>query len=404
MYNTLSQDIIQNIVEYLSIETLIYLFPDRKIQVDRKKYDYAWVLCFQDTRLKIRLFLWMVRNKHIPGDSYVLDRLCNIGNIYLIQQLFNLLVDSGMNPELYYSHRAVDWASSRGNNRVLDWWNKTCKKYCIPFRYTSYAIDSASMNNHLVTLNWWKQKHIEGLKLAYSRDAMDRAQSIHVLEWWLNMHHNYDIDLKYSTRNIDHSRDTQILDWWLKKHLLFGVKLKYKKTSINQASACGDIDRLNWWLRTSSQHFFIALKYDESAIDLASQNGHVHVLEWWMTQHVNKTGFFFTFTNVAIDTASQNGHLDVLEWWFKQYQKGLCNLKRTVNAVNLASRNGHIHILEWWLCLYTKHKIPLLYNLSALEWALDNSVVLSWWLKTSLRYRFIFQHINWNQYYSYVDQ
>lgn len=400
MYDTLSQDIVQNIVQFLSVEITIYMFPKRKWTLDTKKYNYAWVLCFHDLRVRVRLFLWMIRNRFIPSDSYVLDRLSNIGNVYLIDQLFMLIQDLKLNSEIYYSHRAVDWASSMGNLDVLNWWNKTCKQYNLPFRYTTYAMDAASTNGHLRVLQWWKQ---EGKKLVYSRDAIDRTQSVDILDWWLNMHHKYDIDLKYSTRSIDHSQNMDILNWWIRNHLMFGLKLKYKKISINQASSSGNVALLNWWLHVSARHFFIALKYDDSAIDLASQNGHICVLDWWMTQHINKTGFFFTYTSVAIDKASQNGYLEVLEWWFKHYQKGLCNLKRTVDAVNLASRNGHVHILEWWLNLHLKHKVPLLYNLSALESALDNPVVLSWWLKVTSRYRFIFQHINWNQYYSYIE-
>jgi|694.fasta_scaffold118902_2 hypothetical protein len=406
MYDILSEDIIQNIAEYISVETVIYIFPKRNFKLDPQKYNYSWALCFKDSLVRIRLFLWLIRNNLLPTGSCVLDRLSNIGNVYLIDRLFKII--QTMDPlrirtDLYYSHRAVDWASSVGNIQVLDWWRETCKQHTLPFRYTTYAIDSASINGHLEVLNWWKNRLTEGVKLLYSRDAMDRTRYINILDWWLNLHHNYDVELKYSTRSMDLCQTIDILNWWLKKHLMFGLKLKYKKTCINQASAIGNVELLNWWLQTSSRHFFIALKYDHSAIDLASQNGHLHVLEWWMKQHINKTGFFFTFTHVAIDTASQNGHLHVLEWWLKQYQRGFCNLKRTVHAVNMASRNGHIHILEWWLHLHLKHKIPLLYNLSALECALDHSETLSWWLKTTTRHRFIFQHINWNQYYSCIE-
>jgi hypothetical protein len=401
MFEILPIDIIQHIIEYISIEVVIYLFPDKMHNIDYKKYNYSWAMNLIDTNTRIRVLTWLIKYNYIPLDAYVLDRLSALGNVYLINKIFRLIEHSDLNTTCFYTHRAVDWACSFGHLEVLDWWWKnTTIDY---FKYTTHTLDSASVNGHLKILNWWKKRYIEGVILKYTRDAVDRTIYTTSLDWWLEMYHKYDLPIKYSTKSIDLTQDIQILNWWLNSYLMYGTKLKYKKYSINYASGTGNVEILNWWRSTVAQHPFISIKYDESAIDCASQNGHLHILEWWLKQHRSGSGFKFIYTNFAIDSASQNGHLNILEWWFKQYQKGNCLLKRSVHAVNNASRNGHLHVLNWWLNLHIKHNIPMLYDLSALEWSLDNTSSLNWWIKMCNQHRFVFQRIHWNQYYSCIE-
>lgn len=401
MFENLSLDIIQNIVEYVSVEVLIYLFPEKLHQMDYLKYSYSWAVSFKDAYTRTRILLWFIKYNYIPLDAYVLDRLSYIGNLHLIQKISKLIVETGLDIDYFYSHRAVDWACTTGCLHVLDWWwNNTTIDH---FKYTDGALDNASINGHLKILNWWKNRYLEGVVLKYTRNAIDQTLHVSSLDWWLEMHHKYDLIIKYSTKSIDHAKSIRVLDWWLNSYLTYGTRLKYKKYSINRASSTGNVEILNWWSKMTTRTSFLGLKYDESAIDMASQNGHVYILEWWMKQHLNRKGFKFIYTNFAIDSASQNGHLHVLEWWFQQYLKGTCTLKRTVHAVNNASRNGHLHVLDWWLELHLKYNIPMLYNLSALEWSLENSDCLNWWIRTSTRHLFIFQHINWNQYYSCIE-
>lgn len=403
MYSTidcqnLSIDLVYHIVTYISVEVLIYVFPEKSHHIDYTRYNYSWALSFRDPCTRIRLLLWLIKQEYIPLDAHVLDRLSQFGNLYLIEKITHLLIRLNLNIDDFYTHRAVDWACASGYLHVLEWWWRNTK--ADSFKYSVEALDTASIKGFLNILDWWKQRYIEGIGLKYTRDAMDRAQHPLVLNWWLEMYHRYDLNIKYSTKSIDFTNDVRILDWWLNSYTTYGTRMKYKKNSINRASASGNLEILNWWLETSIQHPFIMLKYDESAIDLASQNGHLHVLEWWWK---NRKYFKFIYTNFSIDSASQNGHLDVLKWWFRLHRKGHCSLKRTVHAVNLASRNGHLHILDWWLELYIKYNISLLYDLSALEWALDKTESLHWWMRTSAQHQFIFQKINWTQYYSRIE-
>lgn len=401
MFDQLSCDTIQLIARYVSIELVIYIFPMNRITyLDFQRYNYSWALCFSDRRLRARILLWFIRQGYLPLNiSYTFDRLSSIGNLYIIQRLRQLVSQNNISIERCHSARSMDWACASGHIHIINWWHE---QLSTNIKYTVTSIDYASIYGHVDILNWWKQRSKEGFDLLYTRDAIDRTQSVDVLNWWLHMNHKYDLDLRYSTRSIDRTTDLNILNWWLNAHLLYGVRLKYKKHSINRASASGNLDILNWWIRSSSQHHSIYLKYDESAIDSASQNGHIDVLNWWLTQHLHH-GFAFKYTHSAIDTASQNGHVHVLDWWFTQYQKGHCNLKRSIIAVNAASRNGHTHVLDWWLDVYLRYRIPMLYDLSALESALEQPCSLNWWLNARNQHRFVFQHIHWNHHYFYIE-
>lgn len=401
MFDTLPHDIVRRVVEFVSFEVSIYLFPNQTIK--ESKYDYLWALCFKNIHLRIRLLMWLIRNNCLPANSLTLDRIGNTGNLFIFKRVISLITSKGMLIDSYYSTHLVDWVSGRGKTHLLDWWYNFCLNCNCRFKYSVQAIDSASINGEIEILNWWKTRYLNGTTLIYSRDAIDKTSSIGALDWWFDMYQQYGIQLKYSTRSIDYTSNPEVLSWWLDKHLKFGIRLRYKKASINHASSKGDLNILNWWMRCSARHYFITLKYDESAIDLASANGHLHVLDWWMTQHLRQTGFLFMFSNSAIDQASANGHLHILEWWFDQYKLGRCNLKRSVYAVNYASRNGHIEILDWWMNLHIRHHISLLYDLHALEWALENSSSMHWWIDTCSRHKFIFQHINWNQYYFCIE-
>jgi len=51
-------------------------------------------------------------------------------------------------------------------------------------KYTSYAIDNASKNSHIIILEWWKNSNLE---LKYTDNAIDDASyngHINVLKWF----------------------------------------------------------------------------------------------------------------------------------------------------------------------------------------------------------------------------
>lgn len=402
----LDLSVIQHISEFISVETVVYLFPLRAFKIlaaDPTRYTYEWACQITEPLVRNRILLFLLdKRRLLPDNCYLMDFCSRVGNTFLLERILNrLLEERELKWSLWYSHRCVDWPSKFGHVHILEWWRSTCERLRIPFRYSQASLDLASNYGQLNVLDWWEkvQQHSQRILFKYTKDAIDRASSPHVLDWWLRMHQLYGIELKYSTRSIDYCKDTQILDWWLSVYLTYGIKMKYKMTSINSASANGDKAILNWWfLRTPLTQ--VALKYSEHAIDSASAHGHLDILEWWLNQWEDHR-FTLRYSTGAIDLASENGHLNVLEWWFARHLEGRVQFKRTINAVNQASRNGHVHILDWWILLYKRHKIPFLYDSWAIEWALDNPNVMHWWVQACSKFSLAMEPIRWNRFRSF---
>lgn len=400
---TLQLDLIQHIVEFHSLEALLYLFPQvafKIIDQQPARYTYTWA-CNLNDPVRIRVLLHFVKLERLPENAYFIDHCSQKGNIPLLQYMFRLFQSQAeMSWNHWYSHRAVDWASQFGCVHVLDWWIEICHQLHIPFRFSQHALDCASRYGQLRVLDWWKKQYLRNrsLHLNYTKDAVDNAHSPEVLDWWFEMYSKYDVDLRYSTRSIDRCKDTRILDWWLNAYLTYGLRLKYKMTSINSASANGETYLLDWWV-SRTPLTSVPLKYSEHTMDAASANGHVHILDWWLTQW-EEHQYTLRYTAGAIDLASENGHVKVLEWWLARSQEGRVLFKRTIQAVNQASRNGHIPVLDWWIHVYKRYRIPFLYDSWAIEWALDNPRVMQWWSSTCSKHSLVLQPIQWNRYRS----
>ncbi|KAI9324044.1 hypothetical protein DFJ73DRAFT_874447 [Zopfochytrium polystomum] len=142
--------------------------------------------------------------------------------------------------KLRYTHEGIDEASLRGRVPVLQWWRESGLKmrytnaamefpaeragdYRVldcgikPARYTTRAVDSASLHGHTNALQWWLES---GFELRYTCGAVDRASawgSAASLEWW---------------------KDSQL-------------SLNYTKAAMDQASANGHLHVLEWWKRTA---------------------------------------------------------------------------------------------------------------------------------------------------------
>ena len=82
-------------------------------------------------------------------------------------------------------------------------------------------------------------------------------------------------------------------------------KVLYKNDIINNASAYGHVQVLEWF-KNSGYKF----KYDENAIKWASCNGNIQVLEWF-----KNSGFEFKYNDNAFIRAYENRHVQVIEWF-----------------------------------------------------------------------------------------
>lgn len=396
----LGLDIIYNIIDFISFELFIYLFPE----MSKRRYNplihtYEWATLTPSTTLRYRIWLWLIDLEHIPKSSFAVNIICHSGKTYILQKLVFMLCEN--DKPLLYSENAIDWASAYGRLSTLEWFVTHLELFGLEIKYTHKAIDHASRNGYVHILDWWKYKYAEsGLKLKYTKFAIDKTFSVQCLEWWAQVHQKYGLELKYSAKCIDTCRDTQMLDWWVHALVDYDIRLKYSVNAITESSAEGNIDILHWWFnRSTFKQTYLTLKYNELAIDKASANGHVHALDWWLKNWLEDR-IPMKYTNLAIDTASKNGHVHILDWWFKHKQKGHVLFKRTAQAINEASLNGHVHVLDWWLGLYSKYNIPMIYSLTAIEGVLNRPHMIRWWFQTTQKYPSLFpeHQYNWNVY------
>lgn len=395
----LSSDLVQNIIEFVSAEVALYLFPSVGLRLMKRRpdrFDYAWAAKLTHPQTRVRALLYLLELERVPRDD-LLNYCAQYGNAHMLQRALTFLERISPLWNVWFTHKFVDLASQYGQTHILDSWLAQCKTRRLPFRFSEQALDQASMCGRVQVLRWWQTQYCtrKNLFLRYTKSAVDRAASPEVLDWWLSMHMSYDVDFKYSTRAIDYCQNVAVLDWWLNAHLVYGFRLKYTSLSIHRASATGNLDVLNWW--TTRTPLTIALKYDESAMDSASAAGHVDVLNWWMDQWEHNQ-YTLRYSEHAIDLASANGHLDVLRWWFQRFKEGRVLFKRSVQAVRQASRHGHLSVLDWWIHVHCRHRIPFLHDAWAIEAALDQPHILEWWVQTCAKYSFPFQHIEWKNY------
>lgn len=116
-------------------------------------------------------------NRHLTAGHHcrgIIDRACCSGH----EKLLDWAIKTKRNT-IWYTHKAIDYASSNGHVHILNYWLKSGLK----LKYTDNAIDYASCHGHIEVLKWWKTS---GLTMKYSHWAMDWASQmghIDVLNW-----------------------------------------------------------------------------------------------------------------------------------------------------------------------------------------------------------------------------
>ncbi|KAJ1545901.1 hypothetical protein HK096_005802 [Nowakowskiella sp. JEL0078] len=201
------------------------------------------------------------------------------------------------------------------------------------------------------------------------------------------------------------SSNLHLLSLWrlLISKVEFRSKFTYSHNAIDNASASGFVEVLEWW-RTSE----LPLKWTGKALSEASQNGFVHILDWWNTHGFLENPACYKWVQHAFDIANFKGRVNVLAWWRKSrikvqtddvvflacssghtsvldFWKGDMRESRILwdeRSINEASEYGIVNVLEWWKC----SGLQLKYN----EDALDNATsveVLNWWMSSGLQLR-----------------
>ncbi len=202
-------------------------------------------------------------------------------------------------------------ASRHGRTLVLNWWKHGVEQYpdLVPFpkgTVTAEAVDCASRNGHINSLDWWLNW---GHPFEYTEASLESASS---------------------------KKQIAVLDWWKRQHKRLGLPLKVGR-SMDMASTAGHVEVLEWW--ASSQ---LEPKYDKLALQHASCHGKVEVLRWWLG-----SGLPLIFDQEALTGATRHNRPEVLEWWANSglpIQYRMCDIEEALEETIIPGDGAR----NWW--------------------------------------------------------
>jgi hypothetical protein len=209
-------------------------------------------------------------------------------------------------------------AAKYGRISVLSWWKRKLDAHPDILRPPSMksiseAIDGASRNGRVVSLEWWL---VSGLPLEYTETALELASAknrVPVLDWWFaqsrsgRLGPNKALKVGKVMDNASTAGHVQVLEWWAHSQLEY----KYDRQALYHASCHGKVDVLQWWLDSGLQMIF-----DQEALTGATKFNKREVLEWW-----DKTGLPIQYRTCDIEEALEDslmGGEAVREWWAKK--------------------------------------------------------------------------------------
>ncbi|KAF8908018.1 hypothetical protein CPB85DRAFT_1310471 [Mucidula mucida] len=214
--------------------------------------------------------------------------------------------------KLYNNDIIPSKASRHGRVHVLSWWKHGFEQHpdLVPAPKPDSiidAIDGASRNGQIVSLDWWATC---GIPMEYSEAALEYA----------------------SAKN-----QIAVLEWWKDQHIRNGVPLKIGRV-MDMASTAGHVEVLEWW--ATSQ---LDPKYDRHALQHASLHGKIEVLEWWLG-----SGLPLIFDQDALTGATRHNRPEVLEWWDNSglpIQYRMCDIEEALEDAIGGGENAR----QWWM-------------------------------------------------------
>ncbi|ORY44322.1 hypothetical protein BCR33DRAFT_785022 [Rhizoclosmatium globosum] len=165
-----------------------------------------------------------------------------------------------------------------------------------------------------------------------------------------------------SIDNASAKGQVELLQWWKESNL----SLEYTEKSVLEACRNGHVDVIQWWLDSG-----LPIKYkDWLGVDgvmvAAAEGGHVDVMKVW-----SGSGLEFNVSDIEIDVASANGHVDVLEWCTGESKH---EFRWSTQALDMASANGYVNVLDWWVA----SALPLKYTADSMDKASTNGTLGFW--------------------------
>lgn len=370
---------------------------------------------FYQNPLEFQLFFEIYRfQKIIPLLDIAATHGCIvILDYYAYSDQYRALIKAGLN----YSKDAINNAALYGHLDVIEWfynyskyvsddeWFKnhlkyvydknqltTIKRFNINFKFTVKALYNATVHRNIKILDWfynheklftkeWNEENSHYLLINNIANHYDTE----ILEWFFN-HSNlatnkYFPKFEYTEELIDNASahgKINVLNWFYDKYSANLLKFKYTKLAINMASYFGNIASLNWWLR--HKDLGIELKYSSAAIDSCSRMCLIDTLDWWFY-----SGLKLKYTSDTINFAASENDINILSWWKNKYIYYDLEFKNTDEAIEKAAQSHHISVLNWFIdqCEYSKKPIAFKYSYDLLDnMALEGDLlILNWFFE-----------------------
>ncbi|KAI9348990.1 hypothetical protein DFJ73DRAFT_423812 [Zopfochytrium polystomum] len=339
----------------------------RRIHAGSHEFDAAAASAADPTQLLDRLLAYCTLVRLPPRFTYkALCSLCQSGRVASLQWWANNKLGWLDVFDVYGPRNAIHVASAAGQTAVLQWIKEhraALRPGSEELKYSDWAVDDASAEGHVATLQWWLES---GLPLRYSSRAMDDASAgghVTVLQCWREA----GVPLKYTHSALDHASlngRVEVLRWWLAS----GLEMRYTNRAVDDASQNGHVDVLQWWSDSG-----LKMKYSHMAMDWASRNGQVESLQWW-----KDSKWFESYTDAALQEAT----LDALRWW----RESLLDKKFTEGALIAASAHGYVEVLESWL----ENGLGQEYSAKPMDTAVrsGNVAALQWWKNSGLQLKY----------------
>jgi hypothetical protein len=172
----------------------------------------------------------------------------------------------------------------------------------------------------------------------------------HLFNWF------YDKKIIYIVDKASVNGDLNVIKWCYERKF---EKFEYSNRSVDNTSAYGNIDILDWFWDKRNE---IEFKYSEYAITNASRNGQVKVLDWFYSK---RNEIEFKYSSMAVDSACGNGHINVIDWFWERRNE--IEFEYMVYGLDNAIANGYINVLEWFLEKSPDVYIDHSYDLTSLK-------------------------------------
>jgi ATP-dependent Lon protease len=159
------------------------------------------------------------------------------------------------------------------------------------------------------------KKEISKTNKFISLRKVDYASSIGDIKFLNKWTDSIILSDSYTSEAIDNASANgkiEVLDWWINANKKFEIELKYTEKAINLASKFDKIESLDWWINSG-----LELKYNHNAIDYASSECKIRVLDWWLSKSIKEKLLKFEYTSKSIDNAKleEQKLLKLVKWW-----------------------------------------------------------------------------------------